>query len=142
MERKWTPEEDEEYIWGRRKKRRKLQHNPLGEDWGKEDDQGEIVEYNRIQEDRVNKVSTLGQDPVKDSRKMTLHDHHMEGRQWWFVEENAPDQELTLFALRGPGEIKFASWSTQAYASVKEPYESKRSKSFSVSLTLDVFTRL
>ena len=99
-ERKRTPDDD--HVWGRRKKRRKLQFHTLGENWGMEEDLPEAKEDDRKEEEGAKtgtKVSNKEHDPEKDSRKETLQDNRGEnhdGHPGGLEEVMVPDQELTL----------------------------------------------
>ena len=126
----------EDYVWGRRRKRRRLEYTTLGEDWGKEDDLGENVEDDSCQDEVKKhgiKVSMEGQDPDKDARDKILHDsrgENQEGHSGGLEDGMVPDQELALCTEKRPGEIIFAPWSTRSYAELSETYENEGDRTF------------
>ena len=126
----------EDYVWGRRRKRRRLEYTTLGEDWGKEDDLGENVEDDSCQDEVKKhgiKVSMEGQDPDKDARDKILHDsrgENQEGHPGGLEDGMVPDQELALCTEKRPGEIIFAPWSTRSYAELSETYENEGDRTF------------
>ena len=98
----------------------------MGEEWGKEDDLETIMEDDWSQEEGVPRDDkddrTLQEDPVKDDRDRVLQNHHLEtqeDRTEWRLEK-VPDQEHSLSNERGPGEIRFAPWSTQSWHELGE----------------------